>query len=368
MSGEVDILRRQNTDSPIGSAPVDAPIDKGTSMNFAKMSFICACMIVYLHTGCAADGEVIGRWCNEFIASVCRIAIPWFFFAAGFFLARHTREKGWWGRELKKRFHTLVIPFWIWGTIICLFYGTIGLIVKYVGYDYHGVDATRWFSVNGIMRVIGLDVTANMPTMWFLRTLFIFVALSPLIVAGCRKFLGIVFVLYVLFVVCRNYLPTVCCYFFEYLLSLRGLVYFSAGIVFLGCRRKMALPLFVKHIVCIGGLGLLCCKVFVETLDIYGVIDIAMVPVVMMLVFGVVKHIKLPQVFVTCSFPMYVVHVMIAYLISAVYGVIGIGGEGKTLFVLGLLRFSLTIALAITTTLVMRMSLPRFSRVAFGGR
>ena len=52
------------------------------SKSFAIMSFVCAVLIVYLHTGSAAQDEIVLGFLHKTIASLCRIAIPWFFFAS----------------------------------------------------------------------------------------------------------------------------------------------------------------------------------------------------------------------------------------------------------------------------------------------
>ena len=88
-------------------------IDGELSSRFSKMGFLSALLIVYLHSGCAADREVVGATLHHIISVFCRVAIPWFFYAAGFFLASHIGEDGWYKREVVKRVRTLLIPFWI---------------------------------------------------------------------------------------------------------------------------------------------------------------------------------------------------------------------------------------------------------------
>lgn len=100
------------------------------SKNFAVMSFVCAVLIVYLHTGCAAKNEIALGLLHKTISSLCRIAIPWFFFASGFFLAKHIGEKGWWHNAIRKRIRTLLVPFWIWGAAIFLVHVLIALLIK----------------------------------------------------------------------------------------------------------------------------------------------------------------------------------------------------------------------------------------------
>ena len=43
-----------------------------------------------------------------------KIAVPFFFLASGYFLAGHLDEDGWYGRKVKKRVFSLVIPLLLW--------------------------------------------------------------------------------------------------------------------------------------------------------------------------------------------------------------------------------------------------------------
>lgn len=162
----------------------DQHIDGELSSRFSKMGFLSALLIVYLHSGGAADGEVVGGSLHHMISVFCRVAIPWFFYAAGFFLAAHIGEDGWYKREVIKRVKTLLIPFWIWSSIICIIWVLIAASIRLTGYQYHGMNAFEWITPIGLLRVLGIDPLHNIPTMWFLRTLFLFVCLSPIIYRG----------------------------------------------------------------------------------------------------------------------------------------------------------------------------------------
>lgn len=81
------------------------------------MSIVCAAMIVYLHTGSSTQDEVIGRFLHGVLRNLCRVAIPWFFFSSGFFLARHIGESGWYRNHIKKNYAKIGCG-GIWWTIV----------------------------------------------------------------------------------------------------------------------------------------------------------------------------------------------------------------------------------------------------------
>ena len=95
------------------------------SRRMATMSSICACLIVVIHATPKPDiltwqWWIVSLLCKE---GLCRIAVPWFFLASGFFLAGHFGEECWYRQEIKKRVMSLVVPFFAWtliGKIILL--------------------------------------------------------------------------------------------------------------------------------------------------------------------------------------------------------------------------------------------------------
>lgn len=64
-------------------------LDKSISIRFANMSVVSALMVVAVHV--LKRGQVIESaewWFRRFVeGGVCRIAVPFFFLAAGYFVA-----------------------------------------------------------------------------------------------------------------------------------------------------------------------------------------------------------------------------------------------------------------------------------------
>ena len=336
-------------------------LDIELSRTFAKMGFVSAAMIVYLHTGSAVKGE--SCWIlHNILHSVCSVAIPWFFFAAGFFLALRIGEQDWYLKAVVKRIRTLLVPFWIWGSIIFCFYCAVALIIKHYGYDFHGKDYLDCISVRGLLRVAGLDYAGNMPTMWFLRTLFIFVVLSPLLYKSRKIIIGMALIAYLLFVHYQAALPKSIQYVLEFLISLRGLFYFLLGILYAKSNRglnHLALTCLIA-----AGLIFLCLHL---TTDIK-CCSVLMVPGLMAPIFHVCSRVSVPQWLTSTSFGVYVTHSMLAYLMFGVFSVLHIGRAGETLFVYGFLRFLLVCGSAVVLVCALKRIAPNVSRIMFGGR
>lgn len=341
---------------------LDKYIDKECSSRFAKMGFLSAVCIVYLHAGSAVDGDVFGVL-HHMIRTFCRVAIPWFFYAAGFFLAGHIGENDWYKKEVLKRVRTLLVPFWIWSGIICLFWVLIAVAIRLTGYRYNGTDAFEWITPKGLLTIVGLNPLSNIPTMWFLRTLFLFVFLSPVIYRGGLLFVFVAFLSYSYFKIEYCNMERDIRYLFESFLSLRGLAYFSLGVYIRTNRCRLSATGRTL-------LSLVGVVAFVATCFLSGTIvrllDVLMVPFLMVALFSVVGQIRISDRLTSNAFPLYLIHGMVAYLVSAIYGVVGIGGQ--PLFVFGLTRWLFAIVVSILITTMMRNYLPNFSKVVFGGR
>ena len=342
---------------------LDKYMDEEGSSRFAKMGILSALCIVYLHTGCAADGEVVGGVLHHMIETFCRVAIPWFFYAAGFFLAGHIGENGWYKKEVLKRVKTLLVPFWIWSGIICLFWVLIAVAIRITGYKYSGINAFEWITPKGSLTVVGLNPLSNIPTMWFLRTLFLLVCLSPVIYRGGLLFVLIAFLSYACFKIEYFNMERDVRYLLESFLSLRGLTYFSLGVYIRTNRCRLSMT-------CRTLLSVVGIIAFVVTCFLSGAVarllDVLMVPFMMVALFSVVGRIGISERLISNAFPLYLIHGIIAYLISGIYGVVGVGG--RVLFVFGLIKWAVSIVVSLAITFAIRNHLPMVSRIVFGGR
>ena len=223
----------------------EVKIAEETSQKIKNMSIICAMLVVTIHVGWPHK-ELCPTWfIYKFIkGGIAPIAVPFFFVVSGFFLAAHFNEPGWLFREIKKRIHSLLIPFFVW-SVICFFaIAPLSVIADLIAHRPFGTNLQlgdgRW------IHSLGLDVdkTPALTPLWYVRCLFFFVLVSPLFKAIVDRFgkvwLMMTFAIALIFASIRT--PTELLPegesepfwfgFFAYGISLSGIFYFSLGIYF----------------------------------------------------------------------------------------------------------------------------------------
>ncbi len=128
---------------------------------------------------------------------ISRISVPLFFFISGFLFFYNTEFNiGKYWEKLKKRIHTLLIPYIVWN-----FVGFLILLIKVHPLmaktfpslaDYHiGIDtffASFWsISLSADETIRGTYFPINSP-LWFIRDLIIAAVLSPIIYQAIKKY------------------------------------------------------------------------------------------------------------------------------------------------------------------------------------
>lgn len=214
-------------------------IARELSNRFANMGFVCALLVVAIHTA-PAEIPSDGLWFFKYLLfrGVAVIGVPFFFLASGIFLGVHCHEDGWWRRACRKRVFTLLIPFVFW----CSFLVIVGKVLIPLGV-YFVKGSSPAFGEGEIIKwgTYGLDFFSGpiLGPLWFVRTLFFYVLFSPVIKYCLQKsavctliVLGVAY--YVLdpvhdqiryFSIDKEWRS-----FLGWYLSLEGLFYFSAGL------------------------------------------------------------------------------------------------------------------------------------------
>lgn len=135
----------------------------------ANMAFVCALLVVFIHLPEASTPAA--RLCRVFLGeSLCRIAVPFFFIAAGFFLGGHVRERRWWPREAMKRVRSLLVPYLVWNLLFFLFL----LALRFAKAQVDGMPPQD----GGLkpLWVFGIGAqTLYFYPLWFVRALLLFV-------------------------------------------------------------------------------------------------------------------------------------------------------------------------------------------------
>lgn len=307
-------------------------ISSESSAKFANMGFLCACLVVMMHIHSPWEG-----------GGLCAIAVPFFFLMSGYFLAGHVEEPGWYGREIRKRVRTLLIPLFVWCVLWALYAVPIAMLLN--------MRAGRELLANvpDVARLMALDPFHQpaLGVLWYLRCLLVFMLISPTLVWAIRK-VGVAFPILcavVLFAFPRQLLGDG---FWKFGFSVSGLFYFVVGLYL----RMRALEMVITPLW--GGIF------FVLGLCLYFFVDqMLSLSVLIVGVWGLMPARRLPDVLTANAFPIYLMHMFVLLLfgtrkLTSPWACILIGGAG--------------ILLTLGSVIVVRRIFPCFARVAFGGR
>jgi len=351
-------------------------ISVSLSHRCALMSFIAAILVVFIHAPHELPKGTVVHFIANFLGEgICNIAVPYFFVLSGYMIARHTHEKGWWGEQLGKRIRTLLVPFLIWCGILSSAVVVQIVVANILHHESLGRNLNLMFFVNAW----GLNPLANPPApLWYLRTLLLFVLLSPLIVKMMMtrwRYLmsaGLFLLdIYFVSVVCERY--PVLSMFFWFTCTFNGLFYFMAGFLLFG--HPIALKKAISVCVFLGGLILTALKILSMggglihlPLLSYFSVDRLGTLLVLIGVWGLIPSWTLPSWLQNISFPIYLIHMLFVAVFATALKICPWNLTDWQLC--GYYFFSgiLSVLLSIGAASAMRSVVPRFSALSFGGR
>ena len=353
---------------------VPVVITQETSRRMAVMSFICVCMIVAIHCTPRPPLNSWQWWAVNLLGGdgFCRIAVPWFFVASGFFLAGHFDEDRWYGREVLKRVKTLLIPFVLWALIGILFAWCMWYGIQKVGYvcDVHSPFENG--VCMGIVQALGFNMARmNIGPIWYLRMLFILVVLSPLFY-WCIRRSGyllpmMAFVGYGIYDVVVHFTD-----FWEYVFSLRGLAYFMVGIAIrMGMLKCVVGDILLRYFVLIVGLGALILNAFARgsgLVFVENATDFLMVPLLMFGAWMVMSGMKIPMLLVRQSFAIYVLHGLFIQVFIALAVALRFRGAMDMSLMMAVMRLAFAVFGSIAMSILVKRVASPLASVLFGGR
>lgn len=312
---------------------------KEISAKFSNLGFVAVCLVVTMHVHCGWEGGGINR-----------LAVPFFFLMSGYFLAAHVEEDGWYARALSKRMRTLLLPLFAWCALWALYSVPIAIALNYhAGRPILSHVLTGW----GVLRYVALDIahTPALGPLWYVRCLFLFVLVSPLLVKMIRR-LGVG----ALLLVCLAYVTyALYCHLcharidlLTYGFSLCGIFYFTVGL-FLR-MRECPLRVGLTYGVLLFSVGL--------AVYVMGCVEAA-IPFMIVGLWGLVPARSFPQVLTKNTFPIYLIHMFVLLLfgsskIANPAVAIGVGGAA--------------ILISIVAAVVLRKLFPKMAAFLFGGR
>lgn len=347
-----------------------AKVGVGLSRRIALLSFIAACVVVCIHipygVGLGLD-YVLPYFIVRGLGSV---AVPYFFFVSGYFLAAHVGESRWWASALKKRCITLLVPYVLWCLIPMIFCFAVQILAALV----HGRSPFDSLPLASPFVVFGLDL--NRPILfawqlWYLRALLICVLVSPVLAYAIRNVkagLGALYILCVLSDVFAT-LGTRFHNLFHFAVSFHGMLFFAMGMYWRINNVRVSAGL--AKVLLLGALAIFAALAFAASFFSWVpsqlVRAFTTVPLVVACIVGAwhcAPEVELPQILALAAFPIYVLHVMFLIPGQLLFKYTAPGWITVKLLLGALIDIGLCIAVA---WLLMRIA-PRCAGMLFGGR
>lgn len=343
------------------------------SNKIANMGFICACLVVLIHSPVSSTRSLVGL--EYFIKSILPIiAVPVFFIISGFLLAGHMiscDRLDWWFEAIKKRFRTLLIPFWV----LSILWFPIKYGVHYIGVKYFGADGSA--EVMNLTLYNILSGTGILPWgqsvvvgFWYIKALFLLVLIAPLLkfaIIGSRLRAVIsLFVLAIAWCFQRKFAGGG---IFDFELCLRCPFFFALGIaLYAYAPRKLPNRMWMVFI----PMAILIC--WLRELHLEGddlILRTAFICIATLVlaaaVWSIVPTAKWPKFIASNSFPVFALHGAIIYLLPVAFKALHCWKS--IVNVLGPVPIALSvIIIAIITAELLKRWWPRFAGVIFGGR
>lgn len=344
-------------------------VSKEVSAKIVNMSLLGALLVVSIHCGYStADSGVCKLVHQVFSGGYSRIAVPFFFLVSGYFLAAHIDVKSWWRRETFKRFKSLIVPFFAWALLYEVLFIPLSVIADYRAGRPFGTNIC--FLNGNILQVFGLqwDQWPAAIPLWFLRSLFLFVIVSPLLVRVLRRIPILWLVSLYLVSLLMIYAPDPdkggYSGFFNHVFSISGLFYFSAGMLIRirNIHYRSRISAIVSMIV---GVVLLTVNGFFAYNPIS--VDIPLIalaiPCLMYATWYWMPSSDLPVALRGISFPIYLAH-------SLFLGYWGIFAKNLLVSetITKLVAWPMAFIGSIVLSIIIRKTSPSIARVLFGGR
>ena len=344
-------------------------ITNDTSQKITLGSLVCAAMVVAIHIcGDVENGSLVWWWEQVGHYGVFLAAVPFFFVCSGFFLGRHCEESGWWPRECRKRVRSLLVPFLIWSVVYAAF--VVGAVAS--ANILHGRGALQglpggrgyWLRAIG---VYPFDYPLLVP-LWYIRSLLIFVALSPLFAKLVRSF-GRTFlvVVYVVALTSTAVLsPGRFFEFFDKVFRLDGLFYFCCGLFF--AWRRNDLPHLSRRVAVLllsGGFFAVALKSYLAFATGWqndGLSRLLFVPPILAGMWTLLPALSVPSRLSKLSFPLYLLHGPVLYA-----GGLALRFHPECLSG-WFCKYAFAVGTSVAMILLLRRLAPRITNVVFGGR
>lgn len=338
------------------------------SAKMRNMSWLCALLVVAIHVPWSGSSSAVSWLLRNVVSTgIAAAAVPYFFLASGFFLARRMDGPGWYGREVMKRVKSLLIPYWVWLLFAIIITLPVPMIADYL--HHRPLFATTAFSSQNFLRAFGLDLRfgpSSLTALWYVRSLFILVLLSPVLSWMVRK-AGVIWLIFCfILTIAHRSNPCLDCAWWRILdlgFSLTGLLYFSCGVYLqnatlrpIGKWLSRGLCAAAVLLILLGGIqkSSICkCGIDLTTVAI---------PFVLYGLWTLVPTSPLWRL-AGMSFPLYLLHLPALYYLRLFVMWLKVDG----LLASGILYCG-AVGLSLCVAYVLKWKFPRMAEIVFGGR
>ena len=342
-------------------------LDAETSAKIAGFGLICAFFVALLHVPqpVPVDTSTSAWWLFHLTAGTFgRLGEPFYFAAAGFFLARHYGESSWWRRETAKRMTSLFVPFVVWLALWNAEEGALAVLSNLRS----GASLFEGFPSGGALLVrLGinpLDYPSDIP-LWFVRSLLLYVIASCVFFPALKRIGPLLPAMVLVFSTALRLSggSSEVCRFLTRFVSLHGLFYFLVGAsLALGVLRMPTRNILFAFAGAAGVAGLFASQ-FLASRNIvwWGVLHELSLPLALLAAWRAFPSVSWPHSLTSLTFPVYVLHVFVIRALDVLmYGDMSCAGI--------VAKYTAVSALTLAVAVAIRKFLPRFHSFAFGGR
>lgn len=337
------------------------------SKTIDAVRFPMVVLVVFIHTcKCFTSDEcsyLAYHLIRTIFSNLMDVAVPVFFVISGFLFYKRLENWNWEGYlcKLRRRIHSLLIPYLLWNTLYILFalLGTIfAVLIKGVSFSV----LTDWYHSEGFYALYWGG--PYLFPFWYIRDLMVLVVISP-VIYGCVKYASHLFIV-VLVVVCffLNALPS-------------SAFFFSLGAyTCLAERYRLLSYKWFRFLIIICYMLLLLIRVSssMKVIESIEMVDILVVPVGVIAIFCIgyelleIRWIRPNKLLSESSFFIFAFH---AFLISDCSHLIGnlVGADSQIKLIIDFFFLPfIIVCLCLLTYLVLRKALPKTMLIMTGGR
>ncbi|MBT1314895.1 acyltransferase family protein, partial [Phocaeicola dorei] len=158
-------------------------MNKYLSYKILFFNFILSVLIVLLHSNCKVtlgwnnDGTNLSNFIElltTYISCIGHIAVPMFYIISAYLFYHNISTLKDTLSKIKKRIKTLLIPYLLWNT----FFVSIFWIILHSPFSKYLHMNNNLNSIHSILIAI---INSDLTPLWFIKNLFIFTILSPVI-------------------------------------------------------------------------------------------------------------------------------------------------------------------------------------------